>query len=132
MSLDNIPVKSTVEIETVKLDETTLNEVKNLNATLNGFVSEFGNLYLRRKDLMEESRRIDELTMKLEEEFKNKNDEFKKMMDDLDDKYPGGRLNIMEGTIQYQPGALSRKQMAEMQNMQAPPQQMSTGVEEIK
>jgi hypothetical protein len=37
------------------------------------------------------------------------------MMDDLDDRYPGGRLNLMEGTIQYQPGTLSRKQIAEMQ-----------------
>ena len=119
MSLDNIPVKSTVEIETVKLDEPTLNAVKSLNQTLNAYVTEFGNLYLRRKDLMDESRRIDELTIKLEEEFKNKNEEFKKMMDDMDDKYPGGRLNIVEGTIQYQPGALSRKQIAEMQAMNA-------------
>lgn len=117
MSLDNIPVKSTVEIETVKLDEPTLNAVKSLNQTLNAYVTEFGNLYLRRKDLMDESRRIDELTIKLEEEFKNKNEEFKKMMDDMDDKYPGGRLNLVEGTIQYQPGALSRKQIAEMQAM---------------
>lgn len=119
MSLDNIPVKSTVEIETVKLDEPTLNAVKSLNQTLNAYVTEFGNLYLRRKDLMDESRRIDELTIKLEEEFKNKNEEFKKMMDDMDDKYPGGRLNLVEGTIQYQPGALSRKQIAEMQAMNA-------------
>lgn len=122
MSLDNIPVKSTVEIETVKLDETTLTAVKSLNQTLNAYVTEFGNLYLRRKDLMEESRRIDELTIKLEEEFKNKNEEFKKMMDDMDDKYPGGRLNIVDGTIQYQPGTLSRKQMAEMQGMNIPSQ----------
>lgn len=119
MSLDNIPVKSTVEIETVKLDEPTLNAVKSLNQTLNAYVTEFGNLYLRRKDLMDESRRLDELTIKLEEEFKNKNEEFKKMMDDMDDKYPGGRLNLAEGTIQYQPGALSRKQIAEMQAMNA-------------
>jgi hypothetical protein len=71
MSLDNIPVKSTIEIETVKLDENTFSEIKNLNQTLNSFVTEFGNLYLRKKDLMEESRRIDEITIKLEEEFIN-------------------------------------------------------------
>jgi hypothetical protein len=127
MSLDNIPTKTTIEIETVKLDEETLNSVKNLNTMLGNYVTDFGNLYLRRIDLMEESRKLDETVIRIEEEFKQKNDEFKKMMDDLDDRYPGGRLNLMEGTIQYQPGTLSRKQIAEMQKQQLAPQAPSEG-----
>lgn len=119
MSLDNIPTKQTIEIETVKLDEENLNKIKNLNTELGNYVTNFGNIYLRRKDLIEEHRKIDETLARLEEEFKTKNEEFKKLMDDMDDKYPGGRLNLMEGTVQYQPGTLSRKQIEEMQKQQA-------------
>ena len=115
MSLDSIPTKTTIELESVKLDEALLQEIKNLNTNLQNYVTDFGNIYLRRKDLMEESKRIEETLIRVEEEFKKKNDEFKTMMENLDDKYPGGRLNLADGTIQYQPGALSRKQQAEMQ-----------------
>jgi len=36
----------------------------------------------------------------------------------LDEKYPQGRINLQEGMIQYQPGALTRKQLAEQQTQQ--------------
>jgi hypothetical protein len=36
----------------------------------------------------------------------------------LDDKYPQSRLNLQDGTIQYQPGAPTRKQQAEQQAQQ--------------
>lgn len=120
MSLDNIPTKQTIEIETVKLDEETLNSVKNLNAELSNYVTDFGNIYLRKKDLVEESKKLEETLLRVEEQFKKRNEDFKKMMDDLDDKYPGGRLNLADGTIQYQPGTLSRKQIEKMQKEQNP------------
>jgi len=37
----------------------------------------------------------------------------------VDEKYPQGRINIQEGTVQYQPGAPTRKQLAEQQTQQA-------------
>jgi len=39
-------------------------------------------------------------------------------MDGLDDEYPQGRLNMKDGTIQYQPGAPTRKQLLEQQQQQ--------------
>jgi hypothetical protein len=70
--------------------------------------------------------------MKLEEflatgkdEFKATNLQLKEIVDALDDKYPQGRINLQEGTVQYQVGALSRKQIAEQQAQQA--QQPATG-----
>ena len=41
--------------------------------------------------------------------------ELKEVLDSLDDKYPQGRINLQEGTVQYQPGAPTRKQLAEQQ-----------------
>jgi len=48
-------------------------------------------------------------------------------LDVLDEKYPQGRINLQEGTIQYQPGAPSRKQ----QKMQAS-QPSSQGMKVVK
>jgi len=46
------------------------------------------------------------------------------IVDSLDETYPQGRINLKDGTIQYQPGAPTRKQQAEQQAQQ---QQQSSG-----
>jgi hypothetical protein len=55
----------------------------------------------------------------MEDEFKLTNQQLKELVDSLDDKYPQGRINLTEGTVQYQPGAPTRKQLAEQQAQQA-------------
>ena len=45
--LDNIPQKTTVEIEIVKLDENVLESIKDLNQKSAGIINEFGQIYLR-------------------------------------------------------------------------------------
>ena len=52
------------------------------------------------------------------------NFQLKEIVDALDETYPQGRINLKEGTIQYQPGAPTRKQQAEQQAQQ---QQQSSG-----
>ena len=56
--------------------------------------------------------------------FKKNSIELKEILEALDDKYPAGRLNLQDGTVQYQPGAPTRKQLAEQQAQQ---QQHSSG-----
>lgn len=119
MGLDNIPTKQTVELETVKLDETTLKEITELNADLNGIVSRFGEIYLRKKDIQNELESLEKMTESFEDEFRAKNSQMKDILDSLDDKYPQGRLNLQDGTVTYQPGAPSRKQI--QQNQQVAP-----------
>ena len=126
MSLDNIPTKQTVELETVKLDETTLKEITDLNGDLNGLVSRFGELYLRKKDIENELESIDKMTEQFEDEFKAKNAQMRDILDSLDDKYPAGRLNLQDGTVTYQPGAPSRRQL------QQTPQQVSSTTSNLK
>jgi hypothetical protein len=63
--------------------------------------------------------RLNELTERTEDEFKAANMQLKELVDSLDEKYPQGRINLKDGTVQYQPGAPTRKQLAEQQAEQA-------------
>ena len=117
--LDNIPQKQTIEVETVKLDESVIKTITELNQKSNSMVSDFGSIYLRKKEIAEELEKLDTILEDAEAQFKSVNAELKEVLDALDDKYPQGRINIQEGMIQYQPGALSRKQLAEQQAQQA-------------
>ena len=113
--LDNIPEKHSIDIEVVKLDENVLNSITEVNNEMASYVSQFGEYYLRKKELAAELIRTDEILEKMEDEFKGMNFKLKEILDSLDDKYPQGRLNLTDGTVQYQPGALSRKQQAAQQ-----------------
>lgn len=117
--LDNIPQKQSVELEIVKIDSDSLETIQKLNQEINNYLVDFGQIYIRKKELSEELIRLDEILEKSEEGFKLTNTQLREVMDGLDDKYPQGRLNIQDGTITYQPGAPTRKQIAEEQRKRA-------------
>jgi hypothetical protein len=117
--LDNIPQKQSVELEIVKIDSDVLETIKKLNQEINTYLLDFGQIHIRRKEISEEMIRLEEILEKSEEAFKLVNTQLREAMDSLDDKYPQGRLNIQDGTITYQPGAPTRKQVAEEQMKKA-------------
>ena len=117
--LDKIPQKQTIEIETAKLDENLYNTILELQQKSNLYIADFEQIYVRKKEIEDEMLRLNELAEKMEDEFKLTNQQLKELVDSLDDKYPQGRINLTEGTIQYQPGAPTRKQLAEQQAQQA-------------
>ena len=114
--LDNIPQKTTVEIEVVKLDEDILKTITDLNQKSAGIINEFGQIYIRKREIQEELIRLDDFLLKGEDELKSTSNELKEILDALDDKYPQGRVSLQDGIIQYQPGAPTRKQLAEQQS----------------
>lgn len=116
--LDKIPQKQQVEIASVKMEESTFNELNELNSRMNSLFIEFGQIHIRRKEIQEELLRMDDALEQGEDEFKMINQKIKEIVDDLDEKYPQSRINMQDGTIQYQPGAPSRKKLAEMQRQQ--------------
>jgi uncharacterized phage infection (PIP) family protein YhgE len=122
--LDNIPQKQSIEIEIAKLDESILDTINSLNDKSNQLLLEFGQIHIRKQEIADELIRLDSLLEKGETEFKNTSIELKEILESLDDKYPAGRLNLQDGTVQYQPGAPTRKQLAEQQAQQ---QQQSSG-----
>jgi hypothetical protein len=123
--LDKIPQKQSIEIEIAKLDESVLQSITDLNQKSNNLIADFGQIYIRKREIEDELIRLGEILEKSENDFKSINLELKEVLDSLDEKYPQGRINLQEGTVQYQPGAPSRKQLAEQQAQQA--QQPATG-----
>jgi predicted nuclease with TOPRIM domain len=121
--LDNIPqtnvdsnVKTqSIEIAMVKLPEDSFEKLNNLNSKLNNLISSFGQIYIRKKEITDEISNLDEILEKGEAEFKSLNLEMRDLIDEIDEQYPQGRINLQDGTIQYQPGAPTRKQLEQQQ-----------------
>lgn len=120
--LDKIPQKQSIELETVKIDETLLENLKEVNMKINNMFVDMGQIHMRRKELNDELVRLESILEQTEDNFKMTNTELKEVMDAIDEKYPQGRINMQDGTIQYQPGAPTRKQVMEMQQNPQPQQ----------
>jgi predicted nuclease with TOPRIM domain len=116
--LDNIPTQQQITIETAKLDEETLKSITELNQRINNYLMDFGSMHIRKKEISEELIRIDEMLEKTEDMFKASNKQIKDLMDAIDEKYPQGRINLQDGSVQYQPGAPTRKQLEEQRMAQ--------------
>jgi ABC-type phosphate transport system auxiliary subunit len=114
--LDNIPQKQTYEIASIKLDDAQYEKLKELNQKSNLIISDFGQIYIRKKELIEELQRLETVLEQSEVTFKDTNAELKVIVDEIDDKYPQARINMADGMVQYQPGAPTRKQLAEKQS----------------
>ena len=111
--LDNIPTQQQITIETAKLDEETLKSITESNQKINNYLMDFGSMHIRKKEISEELLRIEEALEKTEDLFKAANRQIKELMDAIDEKYPQGRINLQDGSVQYQPGAPTRKQLEE-------------------
>jgi hypothetical protein len=117
--LDNIPQQQQITIETAKIEADVLKSITDLNQKINSLIVEFGQIHVRKREMNEDLVRMDEFLEKGEDEFKLLNSELRDVIDALEDKYPQGRIDLQNGVIQYQPGAPTRKQLAEQQRQQA-------------
>ncbi len=113
--LDNVPQQQQITIETAKIDAELYQSMQDLNQKINALIIEFGQIHIRKKEINEELVRMDDFLEKGEDEFKMLNVQMREIVDSLDEKYPQGRINMQDGTIQYQPGAPTRRQLAEQQ-----------------
>ena len=129
--LDKIPQKQSIEIELVKLDEDVLKCITDLNQKAAAIIQEFGKIYVRKKEIELDLISMDEFLAQGQEELGATNKELRDIIDALDEQYPQGRINLQDGTIQYQPGAPTRKQQAEQQAQQAQ-QPASSGMKVVK
>lgn len=114
--LDKIPQKTSIELETVKIEPEVLEKIKEINSDLNVIVNDFGQIYIRKKELNEELARLDEILEKGEDAFKDKNRELKTIVDSFEEKYPRHQIDLKEGVIIYQPGAPARTQQNQSNN----------------
>jgi hypothetical protein len=124
--LDNIPQTQTVELAQVKLDDSTFEKIKELNSRVQSLLLEVGSIYIRRKEMEEEILRMADVLEAHESEIKSSNLQLNDMASEIDDKYPQARINVADGTVQYQPGAPTRKQQ------QAEQAQQQSGASDFK
>jgi len=129
--LDKIPQKQSIEIEIVKLDEKVLESINELNQKAAAIIQEFGKIYVRKKEIELDIISMDDFLVQGQEELAATNKELRDILDALDEQYPQGRINIQDGTVQYQPGAPTRKQLAEQQAQQSQ-QPASSGMKVVK
>jgi hypothetical protein len=130
--LDNIPTTEenngvqtqSVQIAIEKLPEDSIEKINNL-------ISSFGQIYIRKREIQDELIKLDEILETGEDEFKSTNLQLKEVIDELDEKFPQGRINMQDGTIQYQPGAPTRKQV-EQQQLEAQNQPAGSGMKVVK
>jgi hypothetical protein len=116
--LDNIPQTQTVELAQVKLDDSTFEKIKDLNSKIQSLILEVGSIYIRRKEMEDEILRMADVLETHEAEIKSSNIKLNDIASDIDDQYPQARINIADGTVQYQPGAPTRKQQQAEQAQQ--------------
>jgi len=137
--LDNIPTTEetngvqtqSVQIAIEKLPQDSIESITNLNVKLNNLISSFGQIYIRKREITDEISKLDEILENGEDEFKSTNLQLKQIIDELDEKFPQGRINMQDGTIQYQPGAPTRKQV-EQQQLEAHNQPAGSGMKVVK
>ena len=137
--LDNIPTTEetngvqtqSIQIAIEKLPQDSIESITNLNVKLNNLISSFGQIYIRKREITDEISKLDEILENGEDEFKSTNLQLKQIIDELDEKFPQGRINMQDGTIQYQPGAPTRKQV-EQQQQEAQNQPAGSGMKVVK
>ena len=100
-----------IELVTRTLEESVVTPIKEANEEISQLVNVFGQLYLRRKELEDELIKLDEGVEKAEADFQEKNEAIRSLVNELEQEYPRGQLDLQKGTITFDPSI--KEKMAE-------------------
>jgi hypothetical protein len=84
-----------MELQTEKLEESILSKIKELNNRKNELTVNAGQLHL---DIAE----LNKIILVIEAEYAQTNKELNVILSDLNQKYPNGEIDLIEGKIIYQ------------------------------
>ena len=104
--------KTTVELVTIKLEDGVITPLRETNGRINDIVNTFGQFYLRRKELQEEMDLLESNLEKSENDFKELNEEMRKMISALEKDYPRGQIDLAEGVLTYNPAFKAQQEAA--------------------
>ena len=82
-------------LQTEKLEESILSKIKELNNRKNELIANAGQLHL---DVAE----LNKIILVIEDEYVQTNKELNIILADLNQKYPNGEIDLVEGTLIYQ------------------------------
>lgn len=84
-----------------KLEDSTLNKIKENQAKAGDLSFEVGQIHFKIKDLQREIKKLHEIITENEIEFDKLNNEISEILVQLNEKYPNGELDLKEGVIYY-------------------------------
>jgi hypothetical protein len=83
-----------MELQTEKLEESILSKIKELNNRKNELIVNAGQLHL---DVAE----LNKIILVIEDEYVQTNKELNIILADLNQKYPNGEINLVEGNVTF-------------------------------
>jgi hypothetical protein len=83
-----------MELQTEKLEESILSKIKELNNRKNELIANAGQLHL---DVAE----LNKIILVIEDEYVQTNKELNIILADLNQKYPNGEINLVEGNVTF-------------------------------
>jgi hypothetical protein len=81
-------------LQTEKLEESILSKIKELNNRKNELIANTGQLHL---DVAE----LNKIILVIEDEYVQTNKELNIILADLNQKYPNGEINLVEGNVTF-------------------------------
>jgi hypothetical protein len=81
-------------LQTEKLEESILSKIKELNNRKNELIANAGQLHL---DVAE----LNKIILVIEDEYVQTNKELNIILADLNQKYPNGEINLVEGNVTF-------------------------------
>jgi hypothetical protein len=81
-------------LQTEKLEESILSKIKELNSRKNELIANAGQLHL---DVAE----LNKIILVIEDEYVQTNKELNIILADLNQKYPNGEINLVEGNVTF-------------------------------
>ena len=85
-----------------KLSQETIDKLSLGQSKLNEYILNIGQIHLRLRELNSEIERLNALKIENESKFDISQNEFNKLLSDLEINYPNGEVDLKEGTVTFQ------------------------------
>ena len=85
-----------------KLSQETIDKLSLGQSKLNESILNIGQIHLRLRELNSEIERLNALKIENESKFDISQNEFNKLLSDLEINYPNGEVDLKEGTVTFQ------------------------------
>lgn len=92
---------STIKLATAKLEEGVLNEIKELSGRANSYAQAIGNIHFAKIKLENDAEQLNKNFKEVEDEYFTVQTRLNEIADGINKMYPGGLINIDEGTVTY-------------------------------
>jgi len=85
-----------------KLSQETIDKLSLGQSKLNESILNIGQIHLRLRELNSEIERLNALKIENESKFDISQNEFNKLLSDLEINYPNGEVDLKEGTVTFE------------------------------